>query len=215
VVLESRHLVGLFVLMVVIFGVVFVLGYEMGRNQGVTQARATEPSPDVDAPGMPGVKPTAQPTSQPPVKPPANSGSASSAPPPATKPPANAATKPPVATKTSPPATNKAQPAAKPPAASNTRPQPAPSSGKPPSNSTNAPLIPRGAILLQVAALTKESDALEMAGALQKKRFPAFVVPPSGDHFYRVQVGPYADVKSAEAVRKALENEGFKSIVKR
>ena len=33
VVLESRHLVGLFVLMVAIFGVVFLLGYELGRNQ--------------------------------------------------------------------------------------------------------------------------------------------------------------------------------------
>ena len=76
-------------------------------------------------------------------------------------------------------------------------------------------MIPKGAIILQVAAMNKQSDALEMAGALQKKHYPAFVVPPGADHYYHVQVGPYADLKSAEAVRKALENEGFKTIVKR
>src|SRR5260370_5372237 len=32
-VLESRHLVGLFMLLVVIFGVVFTLGYLLGRSQ--------------------------------------------------------------------------------------------------------------------------------------------------------------------------------------
>src|SRR5208282_4105184 len=32
-VLESRHLVGLFMLLVVIFGIVFTLGYLLGRSQ--------------------------------------------------------------------------------------------------------------------------------------------------------------------------------------
>jgi hypothetical protein len=32
-VLESRHLVGLFLLLVVIFGIVFTLGYLLGRTQ--------------------------------------------------------------------------------------------------------------------------------------------------------------------------------------
>ena len=39
-VLESRHLVGLFLLLVVIFGVVFTLGYLLGRSQYDTQLRA-------------------------------------------------------------------------------------------------------------------------------------------------------------------------------
>ena len=46
VVLESRHLVGLFVLMVAIFGVVFLLGYELGRNQYGDQVRASNASPE-------------------------------------------------------------------------------------------------------------------------------------------------------------------------
>ena len=39
-VLESRHLVGLFMLLVVIFGVVFTLGYLLGRSQYDTKVRA-------------------------------------------------------------------------------------------------------------------------------------------------------------------------------
>jgi cell division protein FtsN len=40
------------------------------------------------------------------------------------------------------------------------------------------------------------------------------VVSPQGDNYYRVQVGPYADQKSADAARKGLEGAGFKAIVK-
>ena len=79
----------------------------------------------------------------------------------------------------------------------------------------NAPFVPKGAIILQVAALTKEGEALALAEALQKKKFPAFVLTPRADQYYRVQVGPYADVQSANGARRGLENEGFKAIVRR
>src|SRR6202035_4252676 len=50
-VLESRHLVGLFMLLVVIFGVVFTLGYLLGRNQYDTKLRAVVVKPaEVDPP---------------------------------------------------------------------------------------------------------------------------------------------------------------------
>ncbi len=80
--------------------------------------------------------------------------------------------------------------------------------------SMNSPLIPGGAYTLQVAAVTKEADALELASRLQHKKFPAFVLSPRGDKYYRVQVGPYADQKNADAARKGLESAGFKAIVK-
>ena len=51
------------------------------------------------------------------------------------------------------------------------------------------------------------------ADALQQKKFPAFVLDGGG--LYRVQVGPYADVASAEIAKQALTREGFKAIVKR
>ena len=50
---------------------------------------------------------------------------------------------------------------------------------------------------------------------IQQKGFPSFVVTPTTDNFYRVQVGPYADEKSADASKRALEQAGFKSIIKR
>src|ERR1700680_4391511 len=50
-VLESRHLVGLFLLLVVIFGVVFTLGYLLGRSQYDYKLRAAVGAPpDSDAP---------------------------------------------------------------------------------------------------------------------------------------------------------------------
>lgn len=81
-------------------------------------------------------------------------------------------------------------------------------------NEKSAPLSGRS-YHLQVAAFTKESEALALASNLQKKRFPAFVLSPQGDKFYCVQVGPYSDQKAAEIARKGLKKVGFTAIVKR
>jgi cell division septation protein DedD len=77
------------------------------------------------------------------------------------------------------------------------------------------PRIPRGAIVLQLGALSKEADALALADAAQQKHFPSFVVTPTSDSLYRVQVGPYNDAASAQAAQQLLEKAGFKIIVKR
>ena len=78
-----------------------------------------------------------------------------------------------------------------------------------------APRMLKGAIVLQLAALRQESDALAMADAVQQKKFPSFVVAPTSDNLYRVQVGPYATEQLAEAAKAALERAGFKAILKR
>jgi cell division septation protein DedD len=83
------------------------------------------------------------------------------------------------------------------------------------SSGTDGSLIPKGAIMLQVAAVLHQDDALALAQALQQKKFPAFVIPPAADKYYRVQVGPYADNLAASNARKDLEDKGFKSIMKR
>jgi len=77
------------------------------------------------------------------------------------------------------------------------------------------PVTPRGAILLQLGAFAHERNALALAEALRQKKFPAFVLTPNRNHYYRVQVGPYADTESAERSKRALEREGFKAIIKR
>ena len=208
--LEGRHVIGLFMLMMLFSGVFFTLGYVMGRNQYDGQVRAA-----TDLRGKP----------QPPISPKPNvvpKRTNNSAP---TEAPTDTAAPPnsewefyhagenrktedhlkPIAQAPGP-AHKSAPVLVRTPAPPKT------SSGS--SKSLNAPLIPGGAYTLQVAALTREADALELATRLQKRKFPAFVVSPQTDKYYRVQVGPYADQKAAEAARKGLEGAGFKAIVK-
>jgi cell division septation protein DedD len=212
-VLESRHVIGLFLVIVVVSGVVFTLGYILGRNQYETQVRAAGLNPKetarASADAAPATKSAPAGAKTPPAAPAASDWdfykSAES------KQPENRLEKA-VKTTASPPngkpAATKGSAAAQPTAASTADPGKAKSL-------LNAPLIPRGAIVLQVAALTQEGDALALAGDLQKKKFPAYVLTPSGDPYYRVQVGPYADQQSANLARKGLEREGFKAIQKR
>ena len=82
------------------------------------------------------------------------------------------------------------------------------------SGKSGSPNIPKGAYLLQVAAVRWEADAVSLAGELRKKKFPAFVQTPQGDKYYRVQVGPYYDQKAMQTAKKGLETSGFKAIIK-
>jgi cell division septation protein DedD len=82
-------------------------------------------------------------------------------------------------------------------------------------SSHGASLIPPGSTLLQVAAATRESDALTMADALRQKGFAVLILEPTTDKFYRVEVGPYTDAQSAHIAKLALNREGFQVIVRR
>lgn len=208
--LESRHVIGLFMLMLLFSGVFFTLGYVMGRNQYDGQVRAaTDSRTKLQNPFSSKPEPSGKQVS--------NSGSSDS--------PAAAA---------SPPNSDwefyhagdskKTVDHLKPAVPASASPQKnvpvlvkttaATKTAGGPAKSMNAPLFPRGAYTLQVAAVTKEADALELATRLQHKKFPAFVLSPLTDKYYRVQVGPYADQKTAAAARKGLEGAGFKAIVK-
>jgi cell division septation protein DedD len=70
--------------------------------------------------------------------------------------------------------------------------------------------------LVQVAAVTKPEDAEALVNALKKKQYPAFAVnnTPS-DKLYRVQVGPYPDIKDAESIRARLVSDGYNPILKK
>jgi cell division septation protein DedD len=213
-VLESKHVIGLFLLMLVFSGIFFTLGYVMGRNQYDGQVRA---SGSTSAP-EPILKKTEAGAQNPSRKnvPAAPSNEADPAlksdpswefsennQPSRSEPRLEASPK-----NVSPqPSAKTVSPKATPP---QTVPTPAPSS-KAGKNNLNAPLIPSGAIVLQVAALVKQDDALAIAGNLQKKHFAAYVQTPQKDKFYRVQVGPFKDKKAADAAKKGLENEGFKA----
>jgi len=200
-------LVGLFLLLVVIFGVVFTLGYLMGRSQYDAKVRAAAGVPlGSDAAVIPpGAKSKAKPEPEDAQVPKKNSDwdFYHSADPQAAadhlQPPAKSLSP------SAPPATTP-KPAA---ALSRTEKSAKLASG------AGDPLIPKGTIMLQVAAVLHQDDALALAQALQQKKFPAFVLTPGADKLYRVQVGPYPDNQSAANARQQLEAKGFKSIIKR
>jgi cell division septation protein DedD len=212
-VLESRHVIGLFMLMLVFSGVFFALGYVMGRNQYDGQVRAAT-NPRAAADPVASYKPNVTPKHT-------SSGSASSAnnAAPASDPSSDVNAQPSSdwgfynAGKTAPDDRLKASPPATTPAAI-----PAINNGKNSAahtaNVSSKSQIAGGGYTVQVAALRRESDAHAVAISLQKKKFPAFVAAPQSDKYYHVQVGPYSDQKSAEAAKKGLETAGFKAIVK-
>jgi len=207
-ILEGRHVIALCLAMMVLSGIFFALGFEMGRNELDARVRAaTDPRTMPDPTVLPRTDVAPKRAKNAPAEPdgPPADGTANSS-------PewefyhAGEAKKTEDALKPSAP-TAKTVPAV---AKNSAPPKPANASAK----SANAPLMPSGSYTLQVAALTKQADALDLATRLQKKSFPAFVLSPRTDKYYRVQVGPYADQKSAEAAKKGLDAAGFKAIVK-
>jgi DedD protein len=193
-VLESRHLVGLFLGVVLLCGVFFTLGYVMGRNQfgGSVHAAESLSRNSSSAKSRETEQPSATPEDFFPDKKDTDHLVASSP------------------SKSTAPSNQPAKPNAVAPQAAS---KPPVADAKPAQHS-QAPVPPKPGILLQVAALRRQGDALEMAEAIQQKRLPAFVVTPGPDNYYRVQVGPYPDMAAAEAAKRALEQFGFKPIIK-
>jgi DedD protein len=217
-VLESRHLVGLFLGVVLLCGVFFTLGYVMGKTQygGAVHAASSADS-GREVAGAQVRRARLKPKQA------ENSSAAvpsSAAPSPNASEwdfygnkqdnddhlqPAPKSSSPWVASSPASPARSAL--AVKP---AEPRPREVPTAAR-----FRAPRIARGAIVLQVAALSHQGDALAMAEVLQKKRFPAFVITPASGRYYRVQVGPYRNERSAANARRALERAGFKAIMKR
>jgi DedD protein len=208
-VLESRHLVGLFLGVVLLCGVFFTLGYVMGRTQYGGSVQAADPAENNIRRPSPAAKLKQNDTPPAPAAgewniyanknddhlEPAPAPKAPSATPPAVSP--TPASDTPAAVAPVPWVTEK-------PTGAVTRPA-----------RLGPPKIVKGAIELQVAAVVRQSDALAMADVLQQKKFPSFVVAPASDNFYRVQVGPYTDLRAAEAAKSALERAGFRPILRR
>src|SRR5277367_4641323 len=203
-ILESRHLVGLFLGVVLLCGVFFTLGYVMGRTQfsGAVHAAPAETQSKYPPSGAISSKPTKEPpvsTNTKPVNCWADCDSKTADRPDVMAPSKPVASAPVKADKTS----NTAAPASAKPASAKEPPRFQP------------PVLAKNSIVLQVAATKQQRDALDMADMLQKKKFPSFVANSPADAFYHVQVGPYPDLASAETAKHALEQLGFKSIIKR
>jgi len=85
-----------------------------------------------------------------------------------------------------------------------------PATNQPP---ITAPLDTPG-FVLQVGAMTHESNANALSESLQRNNFPAFVFKRSSDRFYKVAVGAFTDANSAAVVKRELEKQGFKAILR-
>jgi cell division septation protein DedD len=73
-----------------------------------------------------------------------------------------------------------------------------------------------GGYFVQVAAVSRQEDAEALVEALKKKQYPAFTANnSSADKFFHVQVGPYGELKDAEAMRARLIGDGYNPIVKK
>ena len=209
-VLEGRHVIGLFLAVILLSGLFFTLGYVMGLHQSEASADALPGKPELRNSSKPEAV-SKRANKAVPAEPPTETGA-----------PANpewefyhagekAKTEDrlkPAPSGSSPqlqqsaPVLVKSSPASR-------------SAGSNAPKASNSVTIPGSGYSLQVAAMNKEVDALDLAKVLQKKKFPAYVLSPHGDKYYRVQVGPYADLKAADLARKGLEDAGFKAFVKR
>jgi cell division septation protein DedD len=69
---------------------------------------------------------------------------------------------------------------------------------------------------VQVAAVRKQDDAAALVDALKKKQYAAFTSnASSSDKFFHVQVGPFGDIKDAEATKAKLVSDGYNPILKK
>jgi cell division protein FtsN len=203
-ILGNRQLISVFLIVVVLLGVFFSMGYIVGRNSAAPAAEAAHNGGKTVA-----------------VEPPTAESEPSSSSPAAQEPPATTAESKPAETKhaetkpaaSGPPTTHAEQPP--PPAPVKPAPvaaaKPKPSAVGPASSGlasiTNQPAAGQ---YWQVVA-TSRPDAEIISEALNKKGFHTLVTPASREGVFRVLVGPFQDSGAQAEARSKLEAAGFKN----
>jgi hypothetical protein len=208
-ILGNRQLISVFVIVVVLLGLFFSMGYIVGRNSSPV-ANATETA-HADKTGgdshpaepAPSDSSSSAAPADAPAQPLVNAAPDDSAP--ATTPPS-------ITTQPERPA---AAPAAvKPPASKAGKPKPSPASeAPPPERASVASQLPGGQYWQVVA--TARPDAEIIAEALAKKGFHAVLAPAPKDGVFRVLVGPLPDAPTQAQTRTGLEAAGFKNPIMR
>ncbi|MGP0070844.1 MAG: hypothetical protein ACLPWF_02775 [Bryobacteraceae bacterium] len=209
-VLGNKQLISVFVIVVVLLGVFFSMGYIVGRNSSggaAETARNEKPKPDQSTDSPDGASPetpadpaVTPPTAEAPLA--TSNDSIQSTPPEVTKP---------VQSEASAPAHAKPEPAR----AQETKPKPSPA--PPPATSTQhaaAAGDPASGEYWQVVA-TARPDAEIIAEALGKKGFHVVLAPAPRDGIFRVLVGPLPDAPTQAQTRTGLESAGFKNPIMR
>jgi DedD protein len=187
--LGTGKMLVLFFGLVILCATFFGMGYSMGRNSSKSTAELL-PSPSTSKPSRP-LQSTSSFNSTPSPQP--DSGA---------KPPdqPNSLSANPNATSNSASSTSNAPPD-----------QSAPS-GQP---GTSAQAQPTAAYFVQVAAVSKQEDAEALVESLKGRQYQAFIADPTPDKLFHIQVGPFSDVKDAEAMRTRLVSDGYNPILKK
>jgi DedD protein len=190
VTLGAGRLLGLFFGLVVLCAVFFVVGYRLGRSSTVSPAQLTDTTAPPQ-PSSPAVKHSASQSAMVIKNDCASTPAGCTGAGDATASDNSGAIPPPVL-----PATATTQTAT------------------PVAPEISKPEVQSGYIV-QVAAVTKQQDAEALVAALKKKQYPVFIVTPTTDSLFHVQIGPFGDARDAESIRSRLVSDGYNPIVKR
>ncbi len=199
IVLGAGKLLGLFFVLVILCGVFLSIGYGLGRNSVKPEGSLITDSSQAGGVTQSGGKPLAGESA------PANTGT--------TTPPQDL--------------TFYKSVEQKDPNAQLTPQNNAPAQGQPPQQSpatsaqgnvqqsqpVAAPVT--SGYTVQVAAVSKKEDADLLRDALQAKQYPVLVTTAPNDKLFHVQVGPFATIQDADAMRSRLVSDGYNPIVKR
>jgi cell division septation protein DedD len=202
-ILGNRQLISVFLIVVVLLGVFFSMGYIVGRNSAAPAAEAAhnggktvavEPPSAESEPAS--TSPAAQePSASPPESKPAETKHAETKPAASGPPTTHAEQPPPPAVKPAPVAAAKPKPSAVGPASSGL------------ASITNQPAAGN---YWQVVA-TSRPGAEIISEALTKRGFHTLLTPASKEGFFRVLVGPFPDSGAQAEARTKLEAAGFKN----
>ena len=190
-ILGNRQLISVFLIVVILLGVFFSMGYIVGRNSApaALEAKNTTPTSKPIVVEPPPRKDTEQPA---PIEPAPQPQAAA----PETKPPST------------PPATEKKEPEKPAPApapVAESKPVPPPH----PATSSTVEQPPPGRYWQVVSTARHEAEIL--AGAIAKKGMKTMVAPAPKGGLYRVLVGPLGDSSDVAKTRSDLEAAGFKN----
>ncbi len=200
-VLGNRQLISVFLIVVILLGVFFSMGYIVGRNSSPGAAETAhneKPQPEQAADSSSPANPSASPNE-------------------ATPPSATDSSATPPADSTPPESTKPAQPAPPPAAAPakeiRSKPSPSPPPERPVERAASAG-EPASGDYWQVVA-TARPDAEIIAEALGKKGFHVVLAPAPKGNIFRVLVGPLPDAPTQAQTRTSLESAGFKNPIMR
>jgi cell division protein FtsN len=183
-ILEQRHLLGVFFGIVLLAAIAFASGFVIGRKRGEEEAAvqyasvaAAMQKPDAET--AEGAGPEAKDLSF--YKSVEENTAAAS----------NTAT------------------TAKPPAS---RPAPTPASSQPAAQPAASSAKLAKPVFLQVGAFSEEAQARSLVDRLEKLGFSSRVQQPTADKLYRVMSGPYVSEDLVASAKRRLESHGFRPL---